>query len=277
VIARVCILPDPDHKERNATMRYFHNSFSTSPNRLARFCLTVGRGLKRCVTGVKTTVVFLTMCNVHVFGDILKYMLKNWKAFAIMALSLALLAIGFVRLQFYSVPMLRSDYEYAAKGKTEFDFADKETAPELEIYGKDSKLDQIAIATIQAARRGIDGAVGDRVGGKFNRGYSLYLETRYDDAARELSKAYAALTDSEGKVKPKYEKLASQIQFLIGNAYANQKKEGEAISAYQLSLTHDPDNLVTIYNLERLLSNGGGKGGKDGDKPKPSNPQNTKL
>jgi tetratricopeptide (TPR) repeat protein len=220
---------------------------------------------------------FAIMSVVHVFGDSFAWTLRNGKAMTLMTVSLAFLVVGFVRLNQYSVPMLRGDYAQAAKGKTEFNFADKDTGPQQEIFAEDTWFTKAVMATLRLTWKATDTVVGDRRGAKFNQGFELYQTNQYEDAVIALTKAYAALSDNDGNVKPQHTKLAAEIQFLIGNAYANKKKESEAISAYKLSLKHDPNNIITIYNLERLLASGGGKGGNDGDKPKPSSPSNTKL
>jgi len=220
---------------------------------------------------------FTLMSVVHVFGDSLRWALKNWRPVGLLLGSLLLLVIGFVRLNQYSVPMLRGDYQKAAKGLTDYNFADKGEDPLPEMFAEDTWFTEAVVTTLRACWKATDTVVGDRRGAKYNLGFELYQSNQYDDAATALTKAYASLTDKDGNVKPTHRKLAADIQFLIGNAYANSKKESEAINAYKLSLKHDPDNIITIYNLERLLSSGGGKGGNDGDKPKPANPSNTKL
>lgn len=236
------------------------------------------RTVKATPQGVWRALLFIVMSFVHVFGDASGYLLKNWKAFALMAMSLTLLTIGFVRLNDYTVPMLRGDFYSAGKGKTEFNVDDPDKTPmPSELFEQDSTFTKVVMTAWRFSWRATDTVVGDRVAAKYNFALELYNEGNYDQAVTALTRAFAALADKDGKVKPGNATLAAKIQFLIGNAYANSKKEGEAINAYQLSLTYDPDNLVTIYNLERLLSNGG-KGGDDkGDKPKPVNPQNSKL
>lgn len=247
--------------------------------RVARVALVSGVSardhLKR--NGIKGSAMFVVLSVVHVVRDSARWLVRNWKAMTLLMMSIALLVIGFVRLHDYSVPMLRGDYETAGKGKTEFDFADKDTAPQpAELVVEDSMFNRVVVRSIKLSGAATDTVVGDRRAAKFNHGFELYQATRYEESVKVLTRAYAGLTDRDGNVRAEHAELASKIQFLIGNAHANSNKNGEAISAYTLSLKHDPNNVDTIYNLERLL-NDGGKGGNDGDKPKPSNPTNTKL
>ncbi len=212
-----------------------------------------------------------------VVRGLLKYGKRNWKPLGLLAFSLVVMTVGLVRLHDYDVPMLRQDYKEAARGKTEYDFSDKDEAPQPDLYQKDSFFFRSVVATIHAGQQGVDLTVGDRVTAKFNNALSLYQEHRYEEAVKAFNNAYRAMSDKDGQVKRGYEKIAARTQFMIGNALCNSGKESEAISAYQLSLTYDPNDIVTIYNLERLLSKGGGSGGDKGDKPKPSNPNKTKV
>ncbi len=202
---------------------------------------------------------------------------RNWKPLSLLTISLGLLGVGFVRLHDYDVPMLRKDYFKAGQGKTDYNFEDKDDSPQMEIFVKDSFLYRTVTATIHGAGLATDTVVGDRVTAKFNNALSLYQQSRYEEAIKAFNNAYRSMSDKNGQVKRGYEKLAAQAQLMIGNAFCNSGKDSEAINAYQLSLTYDPDNLVTIYNLERLLSNGGGGGKDNGEKPKPSNPNKTKV
>lgn len=237
--------------------------------------------LKRAVLGsprfALNTFLFVVRAVAHVGSSLLGYGKRNWQPLALLTFSLALLTVGFVRLHYYDVPMLRHDYKEASRGLTEYDFADKDEAPQPDIYEKDSFFFRSVVATIHAVQQAVDLTVGDRVTAEFNNALSLYRENRYEEAVKAFNDTYRAMSNKNGQVKRGYEKLAAQTQFMIGNALCNSGKDGQAISAYQLSLTYDPNDIVTIYNLERLLSNGGGKGGDKGDKPKPSNPNKTKV
>jgi tetratricopeptide (TPR) repeat protein len=222
---------------------------------------------------------FTVMSVIHMFGDSFCWALKNWRPVGLLLGSALLLLTGFVRLNQYSVPMLRGDYQKAARGLTDYTFDEKEEDPLSGMFAEETWFTETVVTTLRTSWRATDTIVGDRRGAKYNLGFELYQSSKYEDAATALTKAYAALTDSDGNVKPHHKQLAADIQFLLGNAYANSKKEEEAISAYKLSLKHDPNNIITIYNLERLLNSSGGKGGNDGDKPKPANSSksNTKL
>lgn len=229
----------------------------------------------RALLGV---LIYVAMAFVHVFTPVWLFARRERKALAVMSVSLVLFGIGLLRLQLYSVPMLRGDYESAARGKTEYNFEVEDDTPQpADLFQSDSLFQRTVDGSIRLAGRTSDALVGDRVAAKFNHGLELYRESRYEEAVKALGRAYAAVSDGDGKVKPGYQKLASEIQFLIGNSNANSNKIPEAVDAYKLSLTHDPDNMTTIYNLERLLSSGGGDGGDNGDKPKPANPINTRL
>lgn len=247
----------------------FLRSTCTLPN-----LLRAARGTPRFLL---RTFMYVVGAVVHVGGAALRYGKRNWKPLTLLTFSLVLLGIGCLRLHDYDVPMLKDDFQVAGKGKTEYDFSEKDTAPQPEFFAEEDLFQKSVAAAMHASGVATDTVVGDRVTAKFNYAYHLYRENRYEEAVKAFNNAYRAMSDKDGQVKRGYEKLAAKTQFMIGNALCNSGKDGEAIAAYQLSLTYDPNDLVTIYNLERLLSNGGGGGNKDGDKPKPSNPNKTKV
>lgn len=203
--------------------------------------------------------------------------LRNWLALAVLFLSLLVLGTGFVRIAGYTVFMTRGDYENAAMNKFQENYDEPDNGPpQPELFGQESTFDKVVIWSINTWCQTEDTVIGDRVAAKFNHALALYQDHKYSEAVPAFNKAYAACSNKGGKIQPKYRELASVIQLHVGNAYANQGKIDEAVAAYQLSLTYDPNNLITIYNLERLLSNGGGKGGGKGDKPQ-GNPLNEKI
>ncbi len=206
------------------------------------------------------------------------YMWKHDRAFALMAVSALLLTVGFVRLYDYSTPMLRGDWAEAGQYKYHLDFDEPDpNEPKSELTVDDSLFFQSVKLSIDSGHRFCDFVVGDRVPARYNNGLTLYRESNYTEAIVKLNNAYRSLGDGNGGIKPAYRQRAAEVQFLIGNAYANLQKTDEAVQAYTLSLQFNPNDQITIYNLERLLSNGGGKGGDKGDKPKSSNPNKTKL
>ncbi|MDZ4833987.1 MAG: tetratricopeptide repeat protein [Candidatus Melainabacteria bacterium] len=239
------------------------------------------RFLLRIVCGTPRFLLHCCMFSLRAcynFGVLtLNYSRRNWKPLTLLLFSLTLLLIGFVRLHDYDVPMLKPDYQLAGKGKTEYNFEDKDGAPEPEFIQQDDWFQNSVVFVIHTKGLATDTVVGDRVTAKYNFALSLYHQDRYEEAVKAFNNAYRAMSDKNGQVKRGYEKRASETQLMIGNALCNSGKDGEAINAYQLSLTYDPNNLVTIYNLERLLSSGGGGGKDKGDKPKASNINKTKV
>lgn len=233
-------------------------------------------GLKSLTRELRRAVVSIASA---IFVRLPMYIYGHKRAFALMLVSSILLLAGFTRLYDYTTPMLRGDWSEAGKYKYHLDFDEvdpTEPKPDPTMIVEDSVLDKVVKLSIISANRFCDFVVGDRVPARYNNGLTLYRETNYSEAIVKLNNAYRSLGDGSGGIKPGYRRRAAELQFLIGNAYANLQKTDEAVQAYQLSLQFNPNDQITIYNLERLLSSGGGKGGQ-GDKPKSANPNKTKL
>jgi tetratricopeptide (TPR) repeat protein len=197
-------------------------------------------------------------------------------ALAFVALA-ALFLNGVVRSYDYSVPMLTGDYEQAATYKSPYSGPPKSSdAPPMPPGMDDDSWESWILEWIVQRYQGyVDAAVGSRELAAFNHGWTLYQSEKYDEARYALERAYASSCDSSGRILPRNRQLGSDIQLLIGNCHVNAQKTEEAAAAYELSLTLDPDNIVSTYNLERLQdsSKGGGSGtDKKGDKPQPAGP-----
>ncbi len=216
----------------------------------------------------------------RVLACCLRACLRKWKPLAVMAASLPLLAAGLIRLGFYDVNMLAGTYGGASLNAHQDLFEEDEDEPSPVPPALSVPPDvwqRLVVWSMETWKQTEDDLVGDRVAAKFNEALALYRDGKYSEAAKKFARTYAACSGRDGKLRSEYRQLGSAIQLMIGNAYANQGKDDEAVAAYQISLTLDPNNLVTIYNLERLLSSGGGQGGKDGDKPKGAPARNTKI
>ena len=193
-------------------------------------------------------------------------------------LGVGLLAVGFVRLPDYTVPMLQGDYAAAATSKYEERFDKNVRQSKNPMLGEPTLEDKFWAGVFDYSAWSIDAATGDRGAARFNLGLSLYRKTDFTESINAMRKAYSGCCDKNGVVKPEYRRRAADIQALIGNAYANSQKTDEAIAAYELSLTLNPWNVTVIYNMERLKDANGGKGGGDGDKDKkPAGTDRTKI
>lgn len=201
------------------------------------------------------------------------------RKFAVLTLLLGLgiLAVGFVRLPDYTVPMLQGNYAAAATSKYEERFDKDVRRPNLGL-GEPSASDKFWEGASEYGLWACDTAIGDRLAAKFNVGLTQFQDGDYNSSIGSLRKAYNACCEKDGAVKPAHRMRAAEIQALIGNAYANLQKTDEAVAAYELSLTLDPTNRTVIYNLERLQDSSGGKGGGEGDKnKKPAGADRTKI
>lgn len=198
-------------------------------------------------------------------------------AVVVLLASIACFAIGTIRLLDYSLPMLQGRYELAAQNKWQARYEDADDTSNSLFDYQPTLIDRVGETIYSTSLKSTETVVGDRVAAKFNHGLSLYRQNSYSQSVTALEKAYAACHQDDGRLAPEYVELGGLIQLLIGNAYANDGKTGEAVGAYQKSLSHDPNNQTTIYNLEKLQSASGGKGGEDGDKPKPINPANDRI
>lgn len=100
----------------------------------------------------------------------------------------------------------------------------------------------------------------------YDAGLQFYQLHAYERAKILFVAAYSACTESSGSIPQSRQKLAGQIQFMLGNACEGLGQAQPAVEAYAQALRHDPENLYAKYNLERLLmpppSSGGGQGGQ---------------
>jgi len=110
-------------------------------------------------------------------------------------------------------------------------------------------------------------ASADRAMVLYDAGLAAYREGDYDSARKLLVEAYSACTGSSGQISESKQKLASQVQFLLGNALYKTKKSKPAIEAWKQALRLDPTNLYAKYNLELLQSNNGGAASDSPDSP----------
>jgi len=186
------------------------------------------------------------------------------------------LANGVVRLYDYTLPMLKGDYLAAATYNWPYNapkgLYDPPPIPGLD--PEESWQDQALLWAIDRYQRYADSAVGSRALAAYDYALGLYGEHKYEDAANALQKAFVSCCDKDGKVRPEYRLLASDIQLMIGNTFVDRKKFEDGIAAYENSLRLDPDNIVTTYNLEKLQDSKSGGGGQDkkDNKPQPGQP-----
>ena len=114
----------------------------------------------------------------------------------------------------------------------------------------------------------------------YDQALDYYRAGDFDDAKDTLTKAFNSLVGESGAVPPGQEELAGQIQFMLGVVNEHQKQFQMAISAYEESLRHRPNNLPCKYNLERLKSQnpdgGGGGAGQPDNKPNSGADKNKK-
>lgn len=123
----------------------------------------------------------------------------------------------------------------------------------------------------------IDAGVGDPNLARYNLAVHFYQNGNYS-AARDLaSQAYSKLAESSGIIGNDIaqQKLAGDLQFLLGLSYEKNNQKSSAIEAYKQALRHTPDNLEAKFNLERLLDDQskGGKGSGQGTGQQPGSGQ----
>jgi tetratricopeptide (TPR) repeat protein len=110
---------------------------------------------------------------------------------------------------------------------------------------------------------------GEKAVALYDAALAHYRAKDYDGAIQLSTQAYSALTAEKGAIAetPRAQMQAAEIQFLLGLSYDRNKKQQQAIDAYEQALRHNPSHLDAKYNLERLLkpSGGGGGGGAGGD------------
>lgn len=175
------------------------------------------------------------------------------------------LYVGMVRFVDYTLPMLQGNYEAAAQPKSQDTGQSDGSDDMLGPLGANPRIeDLIAERFVQGSNQFFDWSCGSRELAMFNRGWQKYQDYDFDGARSYFDKAFVALGDANGVISSRDRKFASDLQLLIGNCYANRDKIDQAISAYEMSLTLNPNNIISTYNLERLQdakkAGGGGKG-----------------
>ncbi|MBS1994541.1 MAG: hypothetical protein JSS83_28710 [Cyanobacteria bacterium SZAS LIN-3] len=115
---------------------------------------------------------------------------------------------------------------------------------------------------------------GDPVVALYDAALRTYQAQDYEAAGKLAAQAYSKMSEEHGAIgtDARSQKVAGDIQFLLGLTCEKVKQQQQAIEAYEQALRHTPDNLPAKYNLERLLKaqQGGGAGGggqQPGQKP----------
>ena len=83
------------------------------------------------------------------------------------------------------------------------------------------------------------------VNGTFNLGNSIYLQERYDEAAKQYEDMANNSKASTGDRSDAFHNL--------GNTYFNLQEFDKSVDAYKESLKLDPDDMETKYNLAQAL------------------------
>lgn len=159
------------------------------------------------------------------------------------AVLLALIAVvlyyyGLNTLLTYSLPLMRGEYGAALRSP-------RGNKPEV-LY---------------------NGASADYEAG-INEKDAQLAKSKLNNAKRALMLAYQEIVGKDGKVLPGKERLASDVQFLLGKTMQTLEKVDKAKEAYKQSLRLDPTNVACKYNLEMLQQGGGGGGGGEGSQGK---------
>lgn len=97
-----------------------------------------------------------------------------------------------------------------------------------------------------------EAGVGHRPLALYDLAIKFYNEEDFDRAKLALEESYKDLTSATGIVPASEQRLAGDIQHLLGVVNEKQKQFRLAISAYEEALRHDSTRLPTKYNLERL-------------------------
>jgi Ca-activated chloride channel family protein len=103
-----------------------------------------------------------------------------------------------------------------------------------ELYNK-QKFDEAAANYAKSIEK-----KGLPVEGSFNLGDALYKEKKYGDAAQHFTDITTASNDATVKAKAYHN---------LGNSLLQSKKYDESIAAYEKSLTNNPKDDATRYNL----------------------------
>lgn len=186
---------------------------------------------------------------------------KRKFAAVLLVASVFALYVGMVRFVDYTLPMLEGDFQAAAQPKSlDSGQADDDSLGPL--VAKPTVDEIIAERFVEGSNKVFDWSCGRRELAMFNEGWRRYLDYDFEGARSYFDKAFVAMTDANGVIQPGERQFASQLQLLIGNCLANRDKTQQAIAAYEMSLTLNPNNIIATYNLERLqdAKQSGGKG-----------------
>jgi len=160
---------------------------------------------------------------------LLAFLIRNKKAWAITLLCAGtiVLLFGCVKLLSFTLPMLEHNYGDAISGR---------------------RMGDVSIAY-------------------YDGGLSTYKQGDYASALKILTAGYTTLSDADGNIPPRRQRLAADYQLLIGNCLFYQQKLKAAAEAYKQALRHDPNDLSAKYNLEliaQIVASGGGQGDPKG-------------
>ncbi len=188
---------------------------------------------------------------------------KRKFATVLLVASVFTLYVGMVRFVDYTLPMLEGDFQAAAQPKSQNSGQsdDDSLGP---LVAKPTIDELVAERFVEGSNKVFDWSCGKRELAMFNEGWKRYLDYDFEGARSYFDKAFVAMTDANGVIQPGDRHFASHLQLLIGNCLANRDKTEQAIAAYELSLTLNPNNIISTYNLELLQdakkSGGAGKG-----------------
>ncbi len=188
---------------------------------------------------------------------------RRKSAAVLLLASVFVLYIGMVRFVDYTLPMLQGDFQSAAQPKSQVDGQpDDDTLGPLQ--DRPTIEDLVTERFVEGSNKFFDWSCGSRNLAMFNEGWKRYQDYDFEGARSYFDKAFVALGDANGAIRDGDRRFASDLQLLIGNCYANRDKIDQAVSAYEMSLTLNPNNIISTYNLERLQdakkAGGGGKG-----------------
>lgn len=133
-------------------------------------------------------------------------------------------------------------------------------------YGTFSYVIPMAQGDLRHARTS---AVKDQSEILINGAQKAYEEGNLKEATKVLELALEELVDMSGRYDIANQSKLEDVHFLLGKCYHLQEKYDKAIEGYVETLRLNPDHLPAKYNLEMIVSQGGGgEGGKQPDKGK---------
>lgn len=107
-----------------------------------------------------------------------------------------------------------------------------------------------------------ESAVADKPLVLFDEAMKQVANRDGEAASNALQQAYEACLNEEGDVRGEHAAIAAEIKFRHGIVLIAMQDGGGAVEAFQESLRLDPHNLEAKYNLELLLLQPSGAGGK---------------